>query len=295
MLGVGSIPGRARSRARAGADGARRAAVMLRETARQVASGNTTVAYWWRGRRNFGDEFTPALIRHIAGTHPVHVDDLLYRYRGPVLMGVGSILEHQRDHRLVVWGSGLIGADSVMRTLPSEVRAVRGPLTRSLLLRQGIECPEVYGDPALLYPRFMPRVPSGGYRLGLVPHFVDKADPELTRLGFADADRVIDVQREPDAVVRDICACEAVASSSLHGLIIALAYGIPAVWVEFSDRVIGHGFKFRDFFASIGSSVDAPLRIDASTSAEQLLEAARACPIDLDLDALLAVCPLSGG
>ena len=56
-----------------------------------------------------------------------------------------------------------------------------------------------------------------------------------------------------------LSGCEAIASSSLHGIVFAHAYGIPAVHVQLSDRVLGEGFKFDDYRASIGSAHDPTL------------------------------------
>lgn len=57
---------------------------------------------------------------------------------------------------------------------------------------------------------------------------------------------------DPLAVVDRIRACRVILSSSLHGLVVAHAYGIPAAWVQFSDKLSGDGSKFRDHAASIG-------------------------------------------
>jgi pyruvyltransferase len=57
-------------------------------------------------------------------------------------------------------------------------------------------------------------------------------------------------------VIRDLMSCRAIASSSLHGLILADAYGLPNAWLD-SDaggggsRPGGGEFKFYDYFASV--------------------------------------------
>ena len=43
-----------------------------------------------------------------------------------------------------------------------------------------------------------------------------------------------------------------VLSSALHGVILAHAYGIPALPVRIGDGLVGGDFKFRDHYHSIG-------------------------------------------
>ena len=86
-------------------------------------------------------------------------------------------------------------------------------------------------------------------------------------------------------------ACAYIVSSSLHGICVAEAYGIPAVWVRLADNIVGGEFKFRDYYASTGRDMhpqdwrrqyfwdDARIAADHWTQPEY------------DLDPLMAVCP----
>jgi hypothetical protein len=136
---------------------------------------------------------------------------------------------------------------------------VRGPLTRANVLKHGGACPTVYGDPALLLPLFCP-ASEKVHKVGLVPHYQDYA--KLRRYG--DSMPVIDVvNKDALATARQISACEKIISTSLHGIIAAHAYGIPAAYVV-ASKLHGDGTKFDDYYASVGldavrSSIDKPV------------------------------------
>ena len=120
------------------------------------------------------------------------------------------------------------------------------------------------GDPALILPDlYQPKsYEEKKFKLGIVPHYIDQTDfvsrfdpqgeKSYTVLNIA----INKVERFIDRIIE----CEFIISSSLHGVIIAQAYNIPAVWVEFSDKVIGSGFKFFDFFQSVGIAPYKPQR-----------------------------------
>src|SRR5690606_12360021 len=112
--------------------------------------------------------------------------------------------------------------------------AVLGPLTRNVLMQHGYSVPEVYGDPALILPRFYRPVPGSRYRLGIFPHYVDAPQPWVLRMARHDGVTVLSA-RQPRHDVRcsidALCSCDAIASTSLHGLIVADAYRIPSVWI----------------------------------------------------------------
>lgn len=55
-------------------------------------------------------------------------------------------------------------------------------------------------------------------------------------------------------MVSDIVNSDVVISSSLHGIIVAEAYGFPAIWVRISNLLIGDRHKFLDYFEAFNRS-----------------------------------------
>jgi len=55
---------------------------------------------------------------------------------------------------------------------------------------------------------------------------------------------------DPLEVVRQIGSCKRIVTSSLHGMIVADAFGIPRR-VEICNKLDGGTFKFRDYSATI--------------------------------------------
>ncbi|WP_407669987.1 polysaccharide pyruvyl transferase family protein [Ornithinimicrobium ciconiae] len=143
-----------------------------------------------------------------------------------------------------VWGAGSLHGQPL--ALPeAQFLAVRGELTRELVDAPG---DPALGDPGILVSHFLPRPPLR-WRVGIVPHHFHEDDTLWDRLAIAagPAVRVIDVRRGPTAVLRDIARCAAIVSTSLHGLITADAYGIPAVWTRRAPDLWGGRFKFDDY------------------------------------------------
>lgn len=249
---------------------------------------------------NWGDELIEHLVKYLTNKKAIFLPDcrlghwlLINHY-----LFIGSILTFYDLNHTVVWGSGILNSNEVdkIRGIPDKVCAVRGPRTRNELLKKGIHCPEVYGDPALLMPRFYQPVIGSHYSLGIIPHFGDIKKDDVRRLISDPRIKLIKV-RDYDKwtdFIDEICSCDFVISSSLHGLIIAEAYGIPSQWVEFGTYVDGWEFKYYDFYESIGKMNEAPLKITEATTYEMLMDKKKDWRKGhIDLDKLMDACPVS--
>jgi pyruvyltransferase len=231
---------------------------------------NKTINVWWMNDPepgNFGDILTPWLIRAISGYEPNFIyqrwsdgqeatEDQEYiapqfiGYWEEVLLGVGSILDFTSGHT-TVWGSGII-KQTTNPSVEANYLAVRGPLTRDLLLSHNINCPDIFGDPALLMPRFYKRKTSPKYPIGIFVHYVDY-EQAMEWYGDHPYIKIINpLNADITKVLDELFLCEKVISSSLHGIIVANAYGIPVTWAKFSNKLYGDDSKFHDHFAAIG-------------------------------------------
>jgi pyruvyltransferase len=229
-------------------------------------SQNVIVANWsnsFETQNNWGDALNYILIHKISGKEVVHVKNIINLGFVPVYSVVGSTLDSSSKRNLEIWGSGFKKETSYMKRLPKKVHAVRGPLTRKRLIELGVKCPEVYGDPALLCPEYFP--PSTHikkFNLGIIPHYIDKDHLWVKDQQFkSDGIIVIDIQSGIQNVIDLVNQCNYIASSSLHGLILADALGIPSRWLHFSDKIVGGSFKFIDYFLSVDRKEEFPFVI----------------------------------
>jgi pyruvyltransferase len=247
--------------------------------------------------KNWGDALNPILVQQISRKKPVIATKYTYNFRKlPVYSVIGSVLERPNINNcghgnLIVWGTGFISSQGMLNVRPKEICAVRGPLTRERLLIQGYECPEVYGDPALLYPKYYKPNVQKKYKLGIIPHYVDRED-KLLKNFLNDTDTlIIDIQSGIHNVVDQICSCQKIASSSLHGIIAADAYGIQSTWIKISDKITGGSFKYLDYFMSVGRNDIEALVIQEDSSIDDILDTYTNYKLDINLNELWEACP----
>lgn len=252
-----------------------------------VFAENGPALFYWDakpqiGFANFGDALSEALIERMIG-HPVEI--ATQPFDGHIkLLGIGSIMNYARDHD-VIWGTGVNGKSPeksfAFKTL--DVRSVRGPLTRDFLLKRGIFCPEVYGDPTLLVPIYFPEfqkpiIPT--YEYLIVPHFSD----EIHFVGLAN---MVSVTNPWNVVIEKILSSKFVIASALSGLIVAEAFGIPARLLQIDNKSNTEDlFKYQDYYFGTG-------RFDFkyATSVEEALSMGGEPMPECDLEKLIQVFP----
>lgn len=243
---------------------------------------------WWYGDDNFGDVLTPLIAERLCGVRPVR------KLGAGTILAVGSILHRLRSGD-IVWGTGTISPRHIPKPLPAGVdyRAVRGPHTREVLVAAGAEVPEIYGDPALLLPYLWKPVVQREERIGLIPHYNDY---EAARglLQLLPGALLIDIRSDWREVIRKACSCNRIISSSLHGIILGEAYGIPSSWLRFgkNERLVGGDWKFKDYLASTGRAVTFT---SADCDGKDISEVSYLPSPErgVDLDKLLEVCPFN--
>ncbi|SFN33024.1 polysaccharide pyruvyl transferase family protein [Salegentibacter flavus] len=209
---------------------------------------------------NFGDAIVPLLVEKISGKKvcwtPKAGEISKLSKREKVYFVIGSILEQARENN-IVWGAGIINSDAKLKK--SSFLAVRGPISYSRVLASGQKMKKVWGDPALLCPFYFP-VPKKTQRNinTLIPHYVDYEQVN-TKFNYKNGTEILDLKcSDIELVIEKIATSQLVFSSSLHGLIVAHAYGVKAVWVQFSDKLDGDDIKFNDYFLSVGISLYKP-------------------------------------
>lgn len=184
---------------------------------------------YWLESDNLGDTLTPVIVNYMLSKKNIEADKKVHGIKH--LFAVGSVITAGIQDG-TIWGSGILNARLGYRLMGRklDIRSVRGPFTRTYLADYGFDAPAVYGDPAIFMPEiYTPSVKiEKKHKYGVVMH----------------KDQVIPVKDRDDLIVIDICtsnykdfvhkllSCEKIISSSLHGIILAESYGIPAVLLK---------------------------------------------------------------
>lgn len=208
--------------------------------------------YWWEprdGSFNAGDHLSKIIVQQMLTLRDKEIIDK--KKNNNKLLAIGSVMHFARDNDCI-WGTGINGKISpdelTFKSL--DVRAVRGPKTRKLLMDKGIFVPEVYGDPGLLLPYFFPEetllINSGEKKdYIIIPHM-----NEDFSLYEKYGNHVCTPKQGAISFTREIVNSKLVISSSLHGVIIADAYGIPAILLKNSSGE--SSFKYDDYYHGSG-------------------------------------------
>jgi pyruvyltransferase len=201
------------------------------------------IKLFWHKTRNFGDALSPDLVGFVSGKEVEFAPKEEQK-----TLAVGSII-HSAKSGDIVWGSGSLRPVPIDGT-GIRYLSVRGKLTKSLI--SNAEVPDVFGDPALLLPLYYDNKVEVTHDIGLVPHYVDYETCREIAGEYPQGTKIINVLRPWREVVDEIRSCRSIVSSSLHGIIVSEAYGIPATWAVWSDRLIGGRWKFDDYFSGTG-------------------------------------------
>lgn len=240
--------------------------------------------------RNMGDQLNVLLIRDYFGYEVER-----HSYLTGEVSGIGSGLSKYQWHgskktrmyqrlygcvypSVKVWGTGFMNytdgnAPFVKRKM--EFHAVRGMLTKEKverILGKTLDIPT--GDGGILVSELIKEDIPKQYDIGIIPHICDRGQYGIEKLvkQYKQA-CLIDISGESYGVIKQIAGCRFILSSSLHGLITADSFGIPNRHVVFSDKLLGDGFKFADYYSAYGvEHIMTDLRKEKAPSLEEIKE-----------------------
>lgn len=201
------------------------------------ACANRVNIHYWSEKKNLGDAISPILVKYAAEQKNIDIDKQVNQTRH--LYAVGSILTAGCQD-CTVWGSGLLNTRILnrLKNRKLDIRAVRGPLTRMILMDYGFAVPEVYGDPAILMPLIYNPDVEKKYKVGVITHMneLKVEDDRFHTINILTDDY--------ETFIRELKQSELIISSSLHGIILAENYGVPAILLKPKMDML----KYYDFY-----------------------------------------------
>ena len=230
------------------------------------------------GSRNFGDHLSSIVVSAMLARRHLSLEDQVVRRTR--LLAIGSVM-HFAKNGDTVWGSGVNGKMplDLLTARDLDFRSVRGPKSAALLRERGHIVPDIFGDPALLVPKLFGQrfAPNPKQDWIFVPNLHDIA-------GVTDDIPFVSPLLGWNHCISRILEAKFVVASSLHGIIIAEAFGIPARFVRLSETE--SPFKYDDYAQGTGRAELTP-----APSIQAALDMGGHPPIQFDADALMAAFP----
>lgn len=196
--------------------------------------------YWWDGHPNAGDYYSKWIISHMFG------DDYFEYSKNPNFICCGSILSYGGlllDTK--VCGAGFHNKeDTVIIDNIDNYYAVRGKLSyKKLNTNKEI----TLGDSGLLASKFYTIKDIKKHRYGIICHW---RDYEHIKRIYGNKFHLINMgTNDVEGIFDKISECEMVFSTSLHGIIFAHSFGIPATHIEYKELESKNNFKFKDYYS----------------------------------------------
>ena len=204
---------------------------------------------WWKKQVNLGDYLATVIFqwmlerKHISSLHVNKTTNL---------MAVGSLIG-MGNFDATIWGSGIHCFGTVKAVMRHckyvhyDIRAVRGPVTKEILKAAGYSVENCFeGDPAILMPFIYEETnPVKKYDYSLIQHLSttnNHVEKGLHTISISTTNY--------QHFISELLASKKVISSSLHGIILAETYGVPAIFLN--NGMENELLKYYDWYFSTG-------------------------------------------
>lgn len=223
----------------------RRNSKVLNCISRNIEKNKVNI-HWWstqmpNGLENIGDYLSIVVCEYLLNKKGLSLDTKIEGNKH--LYTIGSIIQGGAQNA-TIWGSGIKNGVNDLSILSRkirklDIRLVRGPETRKVLIESGYTCPELYGDPAILMPLiYKPKITEKKEYIVVLHHATTrKIENSITPLS-----------NDYKGFIDNLANSKLVISSSLHGIILAETYGVPAILL--TDKVTDNLFKYNDYYFS---------------------------------------------
>ncbi len=217
------------------------------------------LCYFHDTEGNFGDDLNawlwPKVLPDFFGGTCQHGQEFYEdnNREDALFYGIGTVLDHRIPPAPIkfIAGSGVGYFSPPKIDDKYHIYFVRGPKSAAKL---GIDTSLSITDPAILLREFLPPAPAE-HQVSLMMHCDTAKSGYWEQVAAELGIHYIDPRStDPIAVIQQLIASEYVITESLHGAIIADAYGIP--WRPINSMPHINAFKWHDWCASVGISYE---------------------------------------